>query len=139
MPNNDEYIGVKAQSVGYVTSIKSVETNGITTMKIKMNLLSGKKTRMNYIPASLDIYGEQAKGIASALEDRVVEAGGKYNKVLMSFLGAITPSYRLSEGNSGEIIPIFEGSITYVNSIKEDGKVTYSDKFWRDASKEYNA
>ena len=124
--NENEYINVTANAVGYVSKIIIRKEGRKETLKIRMNLLSGRKTAIKYIPAEFFVNGAKPIDLAHALNDRLTED----SKTLISFMGNVYPSYYVSQaqGYEGQIVATFAGSLNFIKSIKEDGKFTYRDE-----------
>lgn len=124
--NENEYINVTANAVGYVSKIIVRKEGRKETVKIRMNLLSGKKTAIKYIPAEFFVNGEKAIGLVTALNDRLTEE----SKTLIAFVGNVYPSFYVSQaqGYEGQVVPTFAGSLNFIKSIKEDGEFTYRDE-----------
>lgn len=124
--NENEYINVTANAVGYVSRIIVRKEGRKETIKIRMNLLSGKKSAIKYIPAEFFVNGEKAIGLVQALNERLTDE----SKTLIAFMGNVYPSYYVSQaqGYEGQTVPTFAGSLNFIKSIKEDGKFTYRDE-----------
>jgi NAD kinase len=124
--NENEYFNVTMNAVGYVSKIIVRKEGRKETIKIRMNLLSGKKTAIKYIPAEFFVNGEKAINLVHALNDVLTED----SKILIAFVGNVYPSHYVSQaqGYEGVIVPTFAGSLNYIKSIKENGEFTYRDE-----------
>ena len=129
MTTKNEYINVTANAVGYVSKIIIRKEGRKETVKIRMNLLSGNKATIKYIPAEFFVNGATAIGLVHALNDRLTED----SKILISFMGNVYPSYYVSQakGYEGQIVASLAGSLNVIKSLKEGGKFTYRDESLR--------
>lgn len=127
--NENEYINVTANAVGYVSKIIVRKEGRKETIKVRLNLLSGKKSAIKYIPAEFFVNGEKAIGLVQALNERLTDE----SKTLIAFMGNVYPSYYVSQaqGYEGQIVATFAGSLNFIKSIKEDGEFTYRDESLR--------
>lgn len=133
---DDDYFNITAIAVGYVTKITLKREGREESIKVRLNLLTGKKTEVKYVPAELYVHGQAALNLIKSLNDRRSEE----DKVLISFLGNVYPSYYISraENSAGQIISTFSGSMNHIKSIKENGTFTHreeSDRSSRSAKK----
>jgi hypothetical protein len=123
--NENDSFNVTIKAVGYVTKIIVRRDARKEAVKIRMNLLHGRKTATQYLPAEFFVNGEQAQGLIKDLGERFQEG----DKTLLSFVGNAIPAYFVSqaEGRKGEVVPSFAGSLYFVKSIKENGAFTFRD------------